>query len=74
MQITAACDEDTIGVAAILGTTYTGAFDDVATIDTAVGALPQQRWQAHARLDVVCSAGRQCTACAPRSLARMRGM
>ena len=36
MQIAAACDENTIGVAAILGTTYTGAFDDVAGIDAAI--------------------------------------
>lgn len=36
MQIAAACDENTIGVAAILGTTYTGAFDDVAGVDAAI--------------------------------------
>ncbi len=47
-QITEACDEDTVGVAAILGTTYTGHFDDVATINTAVGAPLQKRCQAQA--------------------------
>jgi hypothetical protein len=47
-QITEACDEDTIGIAAILGTTYTGHFDDVATIDTAVGAPLRRACQAQA--------------------------
>ena len=38
MQVADACDENTIGVAAILGTTYSGHFEDVAGIDAAVGA------------------------------------
>ena len=38
MQIAKACDENTIGVAAILGTTYSGHFEDVAGIDAAAGA------------------------------------
>lgn len=36
MQIAEACDENTIGVAAILGTTYSGHFEDVAGIDAAI--------------------------------------
>ena len=39
-QIAEACDENTIGVVAILGTTYSGHFEDVAAIDAAVGADP----------------------------------
>ena len=38
MQVAEACDENTVGVAAILGTTYSGHFDDVAGIDAAIGA------------------------------------
>ena len=37
-KLAAACDENTIGVAAVFGTTYTGAFEDVAGIDKAIGA------------------------------------
>ena len=40
MQIAKACDENTIGVAAIMGTTYSGHFEDVAAIDAALGAHP----------------------------------
>ncbi len=36
-KLAAACDENTIGVAAVFGTTYTGAFEDVAGIDKAIG-------------------------------------
>lgn len=39
-QIAEACDENTIGVVAILGTTYSGHFEDVEAIDAAVGAHP----------------------------------
>lgn len=35
----AKCDENTIGVVAILGTTYTGEFEDVEGIDAMVGRL-----------------------------------
>ena len=43
-QIAEACDENTIGVVAILGTTYSGHFEDVAAIDEAVGAHPPSLW------------------------------
>ena len=33
------CDENTIGVVAVFGSTYTGEFEDVAGIDAAVGEL-----------------------------------
>ena len=36
-KLAAAVDENTIGVAAVLGTTYTGAFEDVATLDKLLG-------------------------------------
>lgn len=36
-KIAAACDKNTIGVVAILGTTYSGHFEDVEGIDSAVG-------------------------------------
>jgi glutamate decarboxylase len=36
-KIAAAADENTIGVVAILGTTYSGHFEDVAGIDAAIG-------------------------------------
>ena len=39
-KIVAACNENTIGVVAILGTTYSGHFEDVAGIDAAISALP----------------------------------
>ncbi len=38
-KIAAACDENTIGVVAIMGTTYSGHFEDVAGIDAALGAV-----------------------------------
>lgn len=38
-KLAAAIDENTIGVGAVLGTTYTGAFEDVATLDTLVGEI-----------------------------------
>ncbi len=37
-KLAAACDENTIGVAAVFGTTYTGAFEDVEGLDKAIGA------------------------------------
>ena len=37
-KIVAACDENTIGVVAILGTTYSGHFEDVEGIDKAISA------------------------------------
>jgi glutamate decarboxylase len=36
-KLAAAVDENTIGVAAVLGTTYTGAFEDVAALDKLIG-------------------------------------
>lgn len=39
MQVAEACDENTIGVVGILGTTYSGHFEDVAGIDAAIGVL-----------------------------------
>lgn len=39
-KIVAAANENTIGVVAILGTTYSGHFEDVAGIDAAIGARP----------------------------------
>ena len=36
-QIAEACDENTIGVVGILGTTYSGHFEDVAGIDAEIG-------------------------------------
>ncbi len=39
-KIAAACDKNTIGVVAILGTTYSGHFEDVEGIDDAVSAWP----------------------------------
>ena len=38
-KLAAACDENTIGVAAVFGTTYTGAFEDVQGLDKAIGEL-----------------------------------
>ena len=49
MQIAEACDENTIGVVAILGTTYSGHFEDVAAIDAAVGPHPASLWTAWCR-------------------------
>ena len=40
-KIVAACDENTIGVVAILGTTYSGHFEDVEGIDKAISKCPQ---------------------------------
>ncbi len=40
MQIAEACDENTIGVVATLGITYSGHFEDVAAIDAAIGVHP----------------------------------
>ena len=42
-KLAAACDENTIGVAAVFGTTYTGAFEDVAGLDKAIGVLSGAR-------------------------------
>ena len=36
-KIAAACDKNTIGVVGILGTTYSGHYEDLAGIDKAVG-------------------------------------
>ena len=38
-DIVARCDSNTIGVVAVLGSTYTGHFDDVAALDAAIGAF-----------------------------------
>lgn len=38
-KLAAAVDENTIGVGAVLGTTYTGAFEDVETLDKLIGAV-----------------------------------
>ena len=42
-KIVAACDENTIGVVAILGTTYSGHFEDVEGIDKAI-SVPLLPW------------------------------
>lgn len=42
-KIAAACDKNTIGVVAILGTTYSGHFEDVEGIDDAVSEPPHPR-------------------------------
>ncbi len=39
-KIAAACDKNTIGVVGILGTTYSGHYEDIAGIDKVVGTLP----------------------------------
>ena len=39
-KIAAACDKNTIGVVAILGTTYSGHFEDVEGIDAAISEAP----------------------------------
>ncbi|KAF8072487.1 Glutamate decarboxylase [Scenedesmus sp. PABB004] len=45
-DLVAACDENTIGVVAILGTTYTGAFYDVEDLDARVAARNAETgWQ-----------------------------
>ena len=44
-KLAAACDENTIGVAAVFGTTYTGAFEDVEGLDKAIGVGPL--WAPH---------------------------
>ena len=36
-KIAAACDKNTIGVVGILGTTYSGHYEDLAGIDAAIG-------------------------------------
>ena len=41
-KIAAACDKNTIGVVAILGTTYSGHFEDVEGIDDAVSEPPDR--------------------------------
>ena len=41
-EAVALCDENTIGVAAILGSTYTGQYEPVAELDEAVSALNQR--------------------------------
>ena len=49
-KLAAAVDENTIGVALVLGTTYTGAFEDVKAVDALLGNprfLPLLSW-AHA--------------------------
>ena len=38
-KIAAACDKDTIGVVGILGTTYSGHYEDLAGIDAAIGNI-----------------------------------
>lgn len=39
-KIAAACDKNTIGVVGILGTTYSGHYEDLAGIDAAISAFP----------------------------------
>ena len=39
-KIAAACDKNTIGVVGILGTTYSGHYEDLAGIDKAVSGFP----------------------------------
>ena len=39
-KIAAACDKNTIGVVGILGTTYSGHYEDVAGIDAEISELP----------------------------------
>lgn len=41
-DVAAACDENTIGVVAILGTTFDGAYDDIAGIDKALDDLQRR--------------------------------
>lgn len=46
------CDENTIGVAAVFGTTFTGEFEDVAGIDAAVGELNEKNgWRIVVHVD-----------------------
>jgi glutamate decarboxylase len=46
------CDENTIGVVGILGSTYTGHFDPIGEIDDAVGALNEaEGWQIPVHVD-----------------------
>jgi glutamate decarboxylase len=48
----ALCDENTIGVVGILGTTYTGHFEDIKAIDAAVQALNDRTgWQIAVHVD-----------------------
>ena len=41
-KIAAACDKNTIGVVGILGTTYSGHYEDVAGIDAEISKFPFQ--------------------------------
>lgn len=41
-QLVALCDENTIGVASVLGSTFTGEFEDVAALDAAVERLNRE--------------------------------
>lgn len=41
-KIAAACDKNTIGVVGILGTTYSGHYEDIAGIDKVVGTCPSR--------------------------------
>lgn len=51
-DLIAACDENTIGVVAILGTTYTGHFYNVEELDAAVEKLNSQKgWQLSIHVD-----------------------
>lgn len=46
------CDENTIGVVAVFGSTYTGEFEDVAAIDAMVGALNKKNgWKLVVHVD-----------------------
>lgn len=46
------CDENTIGVVAVFGSTYTGEFEDVAGIDAAVGKLNDANgWELKVHVD-----------------------
>jgi len=51
-QAAALCDENTIGVVGILGTTYTGHFDPIEALDTVIGALNERTgWQIPIHVD-----------------------
>jgi glutamate decarboxylase len=51
-EAVALCDENTIGVVGILGTTYTGHFDPIEALDAAVGELNERTgWQIPIHVD-----------------------
>jgi glutamate decarboxylase len=51
-KLAAQVDENTIGVAAVLGTTYTGAFEDVETLDKLIGEINEKNgWNVGIHVD-----------------------